>query len=137
MFGMGFTEILIIAVVAILFLGPDKLPQAMVEIAKFFRNTKQTLATVKSSLEDEMNVSEIKQEALAYKKELEKASDDLKKKTDIKQMGADLAGLNDDFLDEEIVEAEPQPKVEKKSETVTFEKKKPQEDKTTKETKYV
>ena len=35
MFGMGFTEILIIMVIAILFLGPDKLPGAMVDIAKF------------------------------------------------------------------------------------------------------
>jgi sec-independent protein translocase protein TatB len=137
MFGMGFTEILIIAVIAILFLGPDKLPQAMVEIAKFFRSTKQTLTTVKQSLEDEMNVSEIKEEALAYKKELEKASEDIKRKTDIKEIGADLAGLNDDFLDEEIVEAEEKPKVEKKSETVTFEKKKPKVETTNKETKYV
>ena len=34
MFGIGFTELVLIAIVAILFLGPDKLPQAMVEIAK-------------------------------------------------------------------------------------------------------
>ncbi|MDQ1267985.1 MAG: hypothetical protein QG560_628, partial [Campylobacterota bacterium] len=26
MFGMGFTEIVVIAIIAILFLGPDKLP---------------------------------------------------------------------------------------------------------------
>ncbi len=32
MFGMGFTEILMIAVVAIIFLGPDKLPSAMVKL---------------------------------------------------------------------------------------------------------
>ncbi len=119
MFGMGFTEILIIAVIAILFLGPDKLPQAMVEVAKFFRSAKQTLGSVKDSLEEEMNVSEIKQEALAYKKELEKAGNDLKNKTDIKHVGAQLAGLDDDF--DHIVEEKP--KVEKKSETVTFEKK--------------
>jgi len=62
MFGMGFTEILIILVVAILFLGPDKLPTAMVDIAKFFRNMKKTIGTLKDSLEEEMNVSEIKQE---------------------------------------------------------------------------
>jgi sec-independent protein translocase protein TatB len=74
MFGMGFTEILIIAVIAILFLGPDKLPSTMVEIAKFFRNMKNTIGSVKDSLEEEMNVSEIKQEALAYKKELDKVT---------------------------------------------------------------
>ena len=57
MFGMGFTEILFIAVIAILFLGPDKLPSAMVEVAKFFRNTKKTIMTVKDSLEEEMNIN--------------------------------------------------------------------------------
>lgn len=79
MFGMGFTEILIIAVIAILFLGPDKLPSAMVEVAKFFRSVKKTIGTVKDSLEEEMNVSDIKEEALAYKRELLSASDELKK----------------------------------------------------------
>lgn len=44
MFGMGFTEILIIAIIAILFLGPDKLPSAMVEIAKFLEIQKTLLA---------------------------------------------------------------------------------------------
>ncbi len=37
MFGMGIGEILLIAIVAVLFLGPDKLPSTMVDIAKFFR----------------------------------------------------------------------------------------------------
>ena len=50
MFGMGFTEIMIIAVIAILFLGPEKLPSAMVDIAKFFRSAKRTINSVKDSL---------------------------------------------------------------------------------------
>lgn len=121
MFGMGFTEILIIAVIAILFLGPDKLPSAMVEIAKFFRSVKKTIGTVKDSLEEEMNITDIKEEALAYKKELLSASDDLKKATDVTQIGASLTNLDDDFSDDE-------PKLKKKKEPakpekVTFEKK--------------
>lgn len=129
MFGLGFTEIMIIAVIAILFLGPDKLPSAMVEVAKFFRSAKKTISSVKDSLEQEMNVSEIKQEALAYKKELLDATNDVKKATDISDVGAKLTSLNDDFnniLDD--VEDEPKakesPKVSPKAEKVTFEKKK-------------
>ena len=45
---MGFTEILLIAIVAILFLGPDKLPGAMVEIAKFIKGAKKQLPLLKS-----------------------------------------------------------------------------------------
>jgi len=121
MFGMGFTEILIIAVIAILFLGPDKLPSAMVEVAKFFRSVKKTIGTVKDSLEEEMNVADIKEEALAYKKELLNAGNELKKATDVTQLGASLTNLDDDFLDDDL-----KPKAKKESpkpEKVTFEKK--------------
>ncbi len=121
MFGLGFTEILIIAVIAILFLGPDKLPGAMVDVAKFFRSVKKTMGTVKDSLEQEMNVADIKEEALAYKKELLKASDGLKKATDLKQIGADLTNLDDDKLGDQQIEQAP--KSAPKEEKVTFEKK--------------
>ena len=127
MFGLGFTEIMIIAVIAILFLGPDKLPSAMVEVAKFFKNVKSTVGTVKESLEQEMNVSEIKAEALAYKKELLDAQDSVKKASGIDDVSASLTNLGDDLLgddllhdmDDDYEETKPSPKPEK----VTFEKK--------------
>ena len=123
MFGMGFTEIMIIAVIAILFMGPDKLPGAMVEIAKFFRTVKKTVGSVKDTLEEEMNVSEIKQEALAYKKELLDASDKLNKAADIKgNIAAELTNLNDDILGDDTIEDDT-PKAAPKPEKVTFEKK--------------
>lgn len=70
MFGMGFTEILFIAVIAIIFLGPDKLPEAMVQIAKFFNSFKKTVSEAKSSFENEIHMNELKEEALSYKKAL-------------------------------------------------------------------
>ena len=127
MFGMGFVEIMIIAVIAILFLGPDKLPSAMVDIAKFFRQAKKTLGTVKDSLEEELNVSEIKEEALAYKKELLDAQDKIAKATDTSQIGANLTNLADDIIgdiEDESVAEKPQVKEEK----VTFKKKKKNKD---------
>jgi len=99
MFGMGFSEILIILIIAILFLGPDKLPSAMVDIAKFFRNVKNTVGTVKDSIEQEMNVSEIKEEALAYKKELLQASEKVSKVTDISSLNDGLASLGEELVD--------------------------------------
>ena len=70
MFGMGFTEILIIGVIAILFLGPDKLPEAMVEIAKLLKNLKQTITSAKDSIESELHVAEMRDEMMSYKNEL-------------------------------------------------------------------
>ena len=78
MFGIGFTELLLIAVIAILFLGPDKLPGALVEMAKFIKGVKKTIGDAKSSLEEEMKISDLKEEALNYKKQLNEATAELK-----------------------------------------------------------
>jgi len=126
MFGMGFSEILIIAVIAILFLGPDKLPSTMVEIAKFFRSVKNTVGSVKQSIEEEMHVADIKQEALAYKNELLNATNSA------------TASLNsvtniEDLINDEVPKKRPplQKETEQKEEEsapknqeVTFKKKK-------------
>jgi len=77
MFGMGFTEILFIAVIAILFLGPDKLPEAMVQIAKFFKSVKSTVNEAKSSFEEEVRIKELREEALGYRQKIEEASHDI------------------------------------------------------------
>jgi len=74
---MGFTEILLIAIVAILFLGPDKLPGAMVEIAKFIKSAKRALTDAKNTLDEEINITELKQEALNYKAQLDEATEEL------------------------------------------------------------
>lgn len=100
MFGLGFTEIMIIAVIAILFLGPDKLPSAMIDIAKFFRSVKKTVGDVKDSIEQEMNVSEMKEEALAYKKELLRTTNEIEKTTKMADITPQLTNLNDNLMDD-------------------------------------
>ncbi len=77
MFGMGFTEILMIAIVAILFLGPDKLPNAMVQIAKFIKGAKGAITDAKSAIDSEIKISELKEEALGYKSKLDNAAAEL------------------------------------------------------------
>merc|ERR1711879_951973 len=62
MFGMGFMEILLIAVIAIIALGPEKLPSAMVDIAKFLKKFKSGVEDAKSTLDNELNISEMKEE---------------------------------------------------------------------------
>jgi len=123
MFGMGFSEILIIAVIAILFLGPDKLPSTMVEIAKFFRSVKNTVGSVKQSIEEEMHVADIKQEALAYKQELLNAGSQIEKVANVE---SSINGEIDSILNDDDA-TPPQKKVKKSSgdtQEVTFKKKK-------------
>lgn len=97
MFGIGFTELLIISIVAILFLGPDKLPQAMIEMAKFIKSVKKTVGEAKNSLEEEMKISDLKEEALSYKKQLDDATSELKNFKNI-----DFDDFDDLSYDDEI-----------------------------------
>ncbi len=132
MFGIGFTEILLISIIAILFLGPDKLPTALVEIAKFIKSVKKTVGEAKSSLEEEMKIADLKEEALSYKKQLDNASNELKSFKNI-----DFDDMSDITHDEELSKEEtpyavtkpaietdtPTTQVEPKNDTVTFKKK--------------
>jgi sec-independent protein translocase protein TatB len=91
MFGMGFTEILMIAIVAIIFLGPDKLPSAMVKVARFIKSVKNALTEAKSAIDKEVQISQLKEEALSYKAKLEEATNELKGFKNFNSMGVDEA----------------------------------------------
>lgn len=132
MFGMGLSEIFFIVVIAILFLGPDKLPDTMVQIAKFFRSIKRTVNEAKTSLEEELKISELKEEAFKYKQQLDEATRQLEQVTT-----ADLTTLDDltetveevkkseEKLEEEAEELKE--KIEPKREVITFPKKEKRE----------
>jgi len=128
MFGMGLSEIFLIIVVAILFLGPDKLPDTMVQIAKFFRSIKRTVNDAKSSFEEELKISELKEEAFKYKKQLDEATQKLESMKNI-----DITSLDDLTETVEGVKKseerlkneadEIKEKIEPKREVITFPKK--------------
>merc|ERR1711941_250805 len=82
-------EILLIAVIAIIALGPEKLPSAMVDIAKFLKKFKSGVEDAKSSLDNELNISEMKAEAAKYKAQIEDAKATLNVKENLN------LGLND------------------------------------------
>jgi len=110
MFGMSFGEILIIAIIAILFIGPDKLPQAMVKVAKFFKSFKQTVHETKETIEQEIHLSELKEEAISYREQLDTAVSDFKIDTDVNVMG----DINDSIKDiEDSVTSLETPKIKK------------------------
>ena len=130
MFGIGFTEILLISVIAILFLGPDKLPEAMIQIAKFIKSVKKTVGEAKSSLDEELKIGELKEEALNYKKQLDSATSELKSFKNIDF--DDIVDYDDDNdvskndtpkKESSYTEDKPTTQVEAKSDAVTFKKK--------------
>ena len=77
MFGLGFTEILLIAVVALLFIGPDKLPDTMKTIARTLGKAKRMFDDTKETIQNELRIDDLREEALGYKAQIEKAKSDL------------------------------------------------------------
>lgn len=72
MLGFSLGEVILIAVVAIVVLGPDKLPGAIMQLAKFFKLLRKTLDDAKSTLDKELHIEELKREALEYRQKFEK-----------------------------------------------------------------
>jgi len=91
MFGMGFTEILLVLVVAIIFLGPDKLPTAAADVAKIFKKIKGSVDEVKSSINDELHVNQLKEETKKIQSQISSATN-IKEKLSIDE----LLELDDD-----------------------------------------
>jgi sec-independent protein translocase protein TatB len=127
MFGMGFTEIMIIAVIAVIFLGPDKLPEAMINIAKFFRSFKNTLSDAKNSIEQEMNISDLKKEALSYKNQITETTSEIDRIKDMANL--DLPDL-DELTPTPSAKAEEIESAVEEEKAVTFKKKKNKAEKT-------
>ncbi|EAI4448405.1 Sec-independent protein translocase protein TatB [Campylobacter lari] len=77
---MSFGEILVILVIAILVLGPEKLPSTIVEIAKILKAIKSNIDEAKASINKELKIAELKDEAQKYKDEFSQTNENIRKK---------------------------------------------------------
>ncbi|EPH07918.1 twin arginine-targeting protein translocase TatB [Campylobacter ureolyticus ACS-301-V-Sch3b] len=94
MFGISFPEILVIAIIAVLALGPQKLPKAMVEIAKYLKIIRKTINDAKQSFDQEVRIAELKEDAKKYKESIAKTKDDIKKKLTFEELEELKSGIN-------------------------------------------
>ncbi len=97
---MSFGEIIVILVVAILVLGPDKLPQAIVQIAKILKAIKRNIDDAKSSIEKEIRISDLKEEAKKYQNEFSAVNENIRKKLSFEEFD----DLKRDILDKTQVD---------------------------------
>lgn len=79
MFDIGFPELLIVSVVALLVIGPEKLPETVKSIAIWVGRFKRSLANIKTELENEIGADEIRRELRndAIMRELNEAKENL------------------------------------------------------------
>ncbi len=101
---MSVGEIIIILIVAVLVLGPEKLPSTAVQIAKILKALKRQVDDAKESIEKEIRVSEIKKEADKYKNEFSEYNQNIRKKLSFeefdelkKEIVADTNAIKDDI----------------------------------------
>ena len=77
MFGVGLPEMMIIAVVALLVIGPDKLPGVLRSIGKGLVQLKRATSDVRTTVQDEMNkiedeieLKDVRESAQSFSNEL-------------------------------------------------------------------
>ena len=62
MFDIGFLELLLIAVISLIVMGPKRLPQAVRSIGLWLGRLKQVFSSARQKLEDEVGMDDIKRQ---------------------------------------------------------------------------
>ena len=98
MFGIDLGSFIVIMVIAIIFLGPDKLPGVLVKAVRLFRSLKSTVSEAKDSIQKEIDIHELKSTALGYKEKIE----EMAKETiaPLEKSGGEVGGLFGDLTKE-------------------------------------
>ncbi len=94
MFDIGSPEIILTLIIAILVLGPDKLPEALKALARIIKKLKRMWNDATKDIRQELEMEDMKEEMQKYKDELEKIQKELPKKNTTINNNRDMS----DFL---------------------------------------
>lgn len=78
MLDIGFSELLVVVVLAVLVLGPDKLPEAMRDFARLIKKMKKMWSDATADITRELEMEEMKDEVAKYKEEIKKLQNETK-----------------------------------------------------------
>ena len=77
MFDMGFTELMLIGIVALVVIGPERLPGVARTAGKYFGRLKRFMTTVKADVEQELRADELRSILADQQKELDTLKDSI------------------------------------------------------------
>jgi sec-independent protein translocase protein TatB len=108
MFDIGFAELLLLAIISLLVLGPERLPGAMRTAATWLGRIRRSFNEVRTELERELNTAEFKQDL--HNDTILKQLDDTGKEInqDMESVRANLKDLQFDIkncIDDETTDA--------------------------------
>jgi len=79
MFDVGFTELLLLAVIALLVLGPERLPRVARTLGGLSRKARSSWMNLKRSIDAEINAEELKKPLQKVQEEMRSAMDGVDK----------------------------------------------------------
>jgi sec-independent protein translocase protein TatB len=82
MFDVGFTELLLLSLVGLLVLGPERLPRVARTLGGLARRARSSWLSLKRSIEAEMRAEELREPLERFKNEAKGAVDGLKQGID-------------------------------------------------------
>ncbi|WP_198332645.1 Sec-independent protein translocase protein TatB [Psychrobacter aquimaris] len=91
MFDIGFSELLLFGVIALIVLGPEKLPQAARTAGQWYAKIRRTVSTLQSEIEAELDLAETRQ---LMQKELAKIR---QTEADMRREMAEMRGSMQEF----------------------------------------
>ena len=78
MFDVGFTEILLLSLVGLLVLGPERLPKVARTLGGMARKARSSWLSLKRQVEAEIRAEELKEPLKHFEKEIKGTVDDIK-----------------------------------------------------------
>ena len=96
MFDIGFSELVVVGVVALIVIGPERLPKVARTAGHLLGRFQRYAASVKSDISREMQLEELRQAGQGFKESIESAASGVK----------DQANAVDSYLKNEIAQAE-------------------------------
>ncbi len=77
MFDMGFTEMMLIGIVALIVIGPERLPGVARTAGKYFGRLKRFMTSVKADVEQELHADELRKILADQQRELDTIKDSM------------------------------------------------------------
>lgn len=79
MFDIGFSELLLFGVIALIVLGPEKLPQAARTAGQWYAKLRRTVSTLQSEIEAELDLAETRQQMQNELAKIRQTDSDMKR----------------------------------------------------------
>ena len=121
MFDMGFTEMMLIGIVALVVIGPERLPGVARTAGKYFARLRNFMTNVRADVESELKADELREMFEAQQKELESLKEvvgDAGKDIGLSEITDEMSGIANSIEGASpSTEAEPKPKAKSTAKT--------------------